>query len=209
MPTSSGANISFMPTTSNAPSYPMNAQNMNPQHQAQRMQPPPPSSTPTQPGPRASPFGNVPQNTPPNSTAQSQFPTPQNANPPHLQTPNNNQTAQGGAVLTPQTPNFPPGSQGANAGSNVATPLSPGSEVREKERVTLLLDINRELLLECIRMNRLAQPAEAKKDESASSTASPDGTEKEKAEKEKEKTEKAKPQPTREYFECVQTLDGN
>ena len=173
------------------------------------MQPPPPSSTPTQPGPRASPFGNIPHNTPPNSAAQSQFPTPQNPNPTHLQTSNNNQTAQGGTVLTPQTPNFPPGSQGANAGSNVATPLSPGSEVREKERVTLLLDINRELLLECIRMNPLAQPAqnETKKDESASSTASPDGTEKEKAEKEREKPEKPKPQPTREYFEYVQTPD--
>jgi hypothetical protein len=206
MPASSGANINFMPTTSNAPSFPINAPNMNPQHQAQRMQPPPPSSTPTQPGPRASPFGNVPQNTPPNpnSTAQSQFSTPQNPNQTHLQTPNNNQTAQGGTVLTPQTPNFPPGSQGANAGSNVATPLSPGSEVREKERVTLLLDINRELLLECIRMNA-AQAAqnEAKKDESASSTASPDGTEKEKAEKEKEKAEKAKAPATREYFEYV------
>lgn len=206
MPTSSGANISFMPTTSNAPSFPMNAPNMNQQLQAQRMQPPPSSSTPTQPGPRASPFGNVPQNTPPNANAQSQFSTPQNQS--HLQTPNSN---QGATVITPQTPNFPPGSQGANAGSNVATPLSPGSEVREKERVTLLLDINRELLLECMRLNSIAEgklQAETEKNEAASSTASPDGPEKEKEEKEKEKTEKApakliKDYLTREYYEYV------
>jgi hypothetical protein len=203
MPASSGANLSFMPTTSNAPSFPMNAPNMNPQHQAQRMQPPPSSSTPTQSGPRASPFGNVPQNTPPNANPQSQFSTPQNPNQAHLQTPSSNQGAQGNTVITPQTPNFPPGSQGANAGSNIATPLSPGSEAREKERVTLLLDINRELLLECMRLNSIAEAkaqAEAEKNGAASSTASPDGPEKEKEEKEKEKADKPTPKNTREYL---------
>jgi hypothetical protein len=103
--------------------------------------------------------------------------------------------------LTPQTPNFPPGSQSAGAGSNVATPLSPGSEVREKERVTLLLEINRELLLEVMRLQ--AAQNEAKKEESTANPASPDGPDKEKAEKEKtEKAEKAKP-ASREYFEYV------
>jgi len=211
MPASTGANISFMPTTSNAPSFAMNAPNMNSQHQAQRMQPPPSSSTPTQSGPRASPFGNVPQNTPPNATAQSQFSTPQNPNQTHLQTPNNNQGAQAGTVITPQTPNFPPGSQGANAGSNIATPLSPGSEVREKERVTLLLEINRELLLECMRLNSIAEAkaqAENEKNEAASTTASPDGAEKEKDEKEKEGADKLAAKTvrdflTREYYEYV------
>jgi hypothetical protein len=202
MPASSGANLSFMPTTSNAPSFPMNAPNMNPQHQAQRMQPPPSSSsTPTQPGPRASPFGNVPQNTPPNANAQSQFSTPQNPNQTHLQTPSSNQGAQGNTVITPQTPNFPSGSQGANAGSNIATPLSPGSEAREKERVTLLLDINRELLLECMRLNAIAEAkAQAEAEKNASSTASPDSAEKEKGEKEKEKADKPTPKNTREYL---------
>jgi hypothetical protein len=211
MPASSGPNLSFMPTTSNAPSYPMNAPNMNPQHQAQRMQPPPSSSTPTQPGPRAPPFGNVPQNTPPNANALSQFSTPQNPNQTHLQTPSSNQGAQASTVVTPQTPNFPPGSQGANAGSNIATPLSPGSEAREKERVTLLLDINRELLLECMRLNSIAEAkaqAEAERNEVASATASPEGTGKEKEEKEKERAEKPAPKQTRdyltrEYFEYV------
>ena len=191
-----------MPTTSNAPSFPMNASNMNPQLQAQRMQPPPPSSTPTQPGSRVSPFGGVPHNTPPNAgPAQSQFNTPQSSNQTHLQTPNSNQQTQQGTILTPQTPNFPTGSQGAGAGSNVATPLSPGSEVREKERVTLLLEINRELLLEVMRLQ--AAQNEAKKEESAANPASPDGPDKEKTEKEKtEKAEKAKP-ASREYFEYV------
>ena len=208
MPASSGANISFMPTTSNAPSFAMNAPNMNPQHQAQRMQPPPSSSTPTQPGSRA--FGNVPQNTPPNSTPQSQFSTPQNPNQTHLQTPNNNQGAQTGTVITPQTPNFPPGSQGG--GSNIATPLSPGSEAREKDRVTLLLEINRELLLECMRLNSIAEgksQAENEKNEAASTTASPD-TEKEKDEKEKEGDKPAQKTVrdflTREYYEYVFTF---
>jgi len=208
MPASSGANLSFMPTTSNAPPFAMSApnmnpQNMNPQHQAQRMQPPPSSSTPTQPGPRPSPFNNLPQNTPPNVAAQSQFATPQNPNQAHLQTPNNNQAAQANTVITPQTPNFPPGSQNAGAGSNIATPLSPGSEVREKERVTLLLEINRELLLECMRLNSIAESkaqAEAEKNEAKSATASPDGADKEKDEKEKEKTEKPPPKNTREYL---------
>jgi hypothetical protein len=203
MPASSGANISFVPPTSNATSFAMNASNMNPQHQAQRMQPPPPSATPTKPGPRVSPFGNVPQNTPPNNTSQSQFSTPQNPNQTHLQTPNTNQGAQAGTVITPQTPNFPPGSQGANAGSNIATPLSPGSEAREKERVTLLLEINRELLLECMRLNGIAEAkaqAEAEKNEAASATASPDGTEQEKEDKEKEKLEKPATKQTRDYL---------
>ncbi|KAN0104835.1 hypothetical protein V8E51_010580 [Hyaloscypha variabilis] len=216
MPASSGANISFMPTTSNAPSFPMNAPNMNPQHQGQRMQPPS-SSTPTQPGPRAAPFGNVPQNTPPNAAAQAQFSTPQNQNQTHLQTPNNNQGAQAGTVITPQTPNFPPGSQGANAGSNIATPLSPGSEAREKERVTLLLEINRELLQECMRLNSIAEAkaqAETEKNEAASATASPNGPQKDKEEKEKEKAEKPPPKQTRdyltrEYYECMRRLQCN
>lgn len=179
----------------------MNPQNMNPQHQAQRMQPPPSSSTPTQPGARPPPFNNLTQNTPPNAAAQSQFATPQNPNQTHLQTPNSNQAAQANTVITPQTPNFPSGSQGAGAGSNIATPLSPGSEVREKERVTLLLEINRELLLECMRLNSIAESkaqAEAEKNESKSATASPDGADKD--EREKEKAEKPPPKNTRDYL---------
>lgn len=51
----------------------------------------------------------------------------------------------------------------------MSTPLSPGSELREKERVTVLLDINREMLLEIMRIialqtdlknNKTEDPAE-------------------------------------------------
>lgn len=83
-----------------------------------------------------------------------------------------------------------------NVGSSMATPLSPGSEVREKERVTVLLEINKYLLMEVMRLQ--AVQAESKKEDSAAS--SPDATEKEKADKEKERMEKAKP-ATRDYFE--------
>ncbi|KAG4432795.1 hypothetical protein IFR05_011731 [Cadophora sp. M221] len=213
IPTSTAANLppNFMPPTSGAPSFPMNAMNMNPQHQAQRMQPPPPSSTPTQPGPRASPFAGIPHNTPPNAGPQSQFSPPQQSNQAHLQTPNNNQQVQSGTILTPQTPNFPPGQQGPNANQAMATPLSPGSESREKERVTLLLDINRELLMEVMKIQAAqAAQAEAKKEETA---ASPEAGNKEKTEQEKEKVEKEKAEKSkpssREYVECMRRLQSN
>ena len=54
-----------------------------------------------------------------------------------------------------------PGSQGA--GLQLATPLSPGSEIREKERVTVLLHINSELLMESLRLQTV-QAAEKEKD---------------------------------------------
>lgn len=120
---------------------------------------------------------------------QSQFSTPASNNQTHLQTPNQNQQSQG-QVITPQTPNFPPGS-GA-----VATPLSPGSESREKERVTLLLEINNGLLKEVMRIQTLQ--AEIK---DSAAAASPEGqADKEKAEKEKADKLKA---PGREYVEYV------
>ena len=80
--------------------------------------------------------------------------------------------------------------------------MSPGSEAREKDRVTLLLEINRELLLEVMRL-QAAQQAEKqaeKKEESAANTNSPDSTgDKDKAEKDKA----AKSVSAKEYFECV------
>jgi len=81
--------------------------------------------------------------------------------------------------------------------------LSPGSEAREKERVTLLLEINRELLQECMRLNSIAEAkaqAETEKNEAASATASPNGPQKDKEEKEKEKAEKPPPKQTRDYL---------
>lgn len=169
---------------------------MNPQHQAQRMQPPPPSSTPTQPGQRVSPFAGVPHNTPPSAgPSQSQFSTSQSNNQTHLQTPNSNQQAQAQTVVTPQTPNFPPGT---STGTNVATPLSPGSESREKERVTLLLEINNGLLKVVMRIQ--AAQAEPKEDDATASAGASEGPEKEKAEKEKAQKMKT---PSRVYVEYV------
>jgi hypothetical protein len=164
------------------------------------MQPPPTSLTPTHSGPRPSPFAGAPHNSPPHSAPPAQqFSTPQAQAQSQIQsqTPNNNQQGQPGTILTPQTPNFPPGAQGANAGSSIATPLSPGSETRERDRVTVLLEINKYLLLEVMRLQ--AVQAEGKKEDSAPGN-SPDGAEKDKADKESEKAEKGKP-ASRDYFE--------
>jgi hypothetical protein len=86
----------------------------------------------------------------------------------------------------------------------VATPLSPGSEAREKERVTLLLDINRELLAEAMRLQ--AAQAEAKKEEPAANSTADGSAEKEKTEK--EKAEKIKSASGREYIEYVHFFLG-
>jgi len=160
----------------------MNAPNMN--MQQNRMQPPPTSSTPTQ---RQSPYGNMQQNTPPNAGPQSQFSTPQGNQ--QIQTSN---LAQGSGG-TPQTPTFPAGTQ---PGPQVmATPLSPGSEAREKERVTLLLEINSSLLQLALGLQTL-QNADKEKETKLSEGGEVDPAE-------KEKLDKAKAQHTKEYFEYV------
>ena len=97
-------------------------------------------------------------------------------------------------MTTPQTPGFP-SSQGS---APMATPLSPGSESREKERVTLLLEINRELLLAVLELQS-AQQAEKKEEAAAAAANSTPIEEKEKAEK--EKAEKAKVTSGKEYVE--------
>ncbi|TAQ90021.1 hypothetical protein B7494_g1657 [Chlorociboria aeruginascens] len=189
IPSSSPVHVpNFMPP-SNGPAFQMNP-NMIPHQQQHRMQPHPSASTPTptSTGPRASPFGNAPHGTPPTSSVQ-QFATPQNPN---------SMLNQGNQGLTPQTPSFPPGAQN-NTSSNMATPLSPGSEAREKERVSLLLEINGQLLLECMRC-QTAQ-AEAKKEEASNAEGSNAGeNEKEKEEREKDK---------KDYVECMRRLQAN
>ena len=94
--------------------------------------------------------------------------------------------------MTPQTPNFPTGSQGANAGNSLASPLSPGSQTREKERVSLLLDINSELLMEVMHLQVLQgeQKREGLKETSPTQTTA-----------EKEKAQKLKAEITQEYVE--------
>lgn len=139
---------------------------------------PPPVGTPIPSSQRVSPYGGAggPQNTPPHSQTPSQFMTPQSnpmsnhqqnlQNQTPIQTQNQNISQQGplsaSGQATPQTPSFPPNASGAaNSSIAVSTPLSPGSESREKERVTILLDINRELLMEVMRLQELQ--AEGKK----------------------------------------------
>lgn len=82
---------------------------------------------------------------------QGQISTPQP--PSHVQTPQGGQQ-QAGGLGTPQTPTFA-ANQGPNASLN--TPLSPGTESREKERFALLLDINHELLYESIQIQTTQQ----------------------------------------------------
>jgi hypothetical protein len=166
---------------------------MNPQQN--RMQPPPTSSTPNQ---RASPYGGMQQHTtPPNAgNAQSQFSTPQNT----IQT--NVQTNNKGSMGTPQTPNFPPGSQGA--GGQLATPLSPGSEIREKERVTVLLHINSELLMESLRLQTF-QAAEKEKDVAATANGATDS---EKAKQERADKAKALQKEYVEYVSLVALMEN-
>lgn len=164
------------------------------------MQPALQSLTPTQPGQRVSPYGGMPQNTPPNAgTAQSQFSTPPNPNQTHPQIPSTTQQNQGGISGTPQMSNFPPGPVAANAG--------PEAEAREKERLSLLLDINQELLMVAMRI-QAAQNAEKqaeKKEESAANTNSPASTEN-MDKTEQEKADKPKPATSRDYFECVPVI---
>jgi hypothetical protein len=54
------------------------------------------------------------------------------------------------SVTTPQTPTFPMTGQGAVNG--YATPLSPSSQAKGQERISLLLEINAELLFEAINL---------------------------------------------------------
>jgi hypothetical protein len=183
MPNSTGAmpmQQQFMTPTSNNAQFAMNTTNMTPQQQQQRMQHPQ-VSTPIPNSQRVSPYSGASHNTPPQAQTQSQFMTPQNptSNQPHqvqtpLQTQNNpSQPQQPQGQNTPQTPNFPPNSAGATGPtSNIQTPLSPVSESREKERVSLLLDINRELLMEVMRLQALQ--AEAKKESASNTTPTTD-----------------------------------
>lgn len=155
------------------PGFQMHPGQMNPQQQQQmmqRMQPPQPnaggmpSNTPQRqfssqeptPGPQGTPTPNSLSSQPP------QFPTPRNSqgppqNPPpgHPQQPQQQPPQQqqpqplSGNIQTPQTPTFPPNVQGTPAnGTSHSTPLSPGGDSRDKERIAVILEINNELLWE-------------------------------------------------------------
>ena len=103
----------------------------------------------------------MPPHQPQFSTPASHQGTPQN------QPPNNN--PQSATASTPQTPTFPPTGSAPHANANpnasappgASTPISPGTESRERERFSLLLDINQELLYESIQL--MNTKAEVKK----------------------------------------------
>jgi len=76
----------------------------------------------------------------------------------------------------------------------MASPLSPGSEVREKERVGLLLDINRVLLMEVMRLQTAQAEAKAKSEvEHKKDEKKEEGKDGEKKEEKKDEKEREKP----------------
>ncbi|KAL2266986.1 hypothetical protein VTJ83DRAFT_4263 [Remersonia thermophila] len=140
-------------------SYPMGAGVPGQQPMMQRMQ----QAQQAQQGPAGMsvstpqrPF-NPPQGTPTSSMPPQQPPvsTPQTRATPPTQTPTTAQPPQPSSIATPQTPTFP-GDQAqppANGTSVVGSaPQSPASDSRDKERMSVLLEINQELLYESIQL---------------------------------------------------------
>ncbi|OBT92005.1 hypothetical protein VE01_09951 [Pseudogymnoascus verrucosus] len=182
------------------------------QHQQQQM------GTPQ----RGSSYGPVPgqHTTPPHTQAPSQFMPPQPGTP-QMAMPMQQQQglAQQGqqaqqpvqqpqsAGQTPVTPSFPTSAGG------MATPLSPGSEVREKDRVSLLLDINRVLLMEVMRLQAVQAEAKAKVESDDKKDDKEDGAEgaKDKEKKDDKAKEKPKIDPVtgKEFVECMRRIQYN
>lgn len=138
-------------------------QRMQQQQQQQSQQASGGMGTPTPPrqfpGSQGTPNPTVPAQqgqfgTPSNPQAAAQSQTPTQAPP------------SANSVTTPQTPTFPMTGQGAVNGNS--TPLSPNSQAKGQERISLLLEINQELLFEAI---NLRHNLEEVKREAASSAA--------------------------------------
>ncbi|KAL2129507.1 hypothetical protein VTI74DRAFT_7657 [Chaetomium olivicolor] len=83
---------------------------------------------------------------------QPQFSTPQPQGTPQSQTPTTSQPPPVSAAATPQTPTFPTeqNQPQVNGASSASAPQSPATDSRDKERMTILLEINQELLYESI-----------------------------------------------------------
>ncbi|KAI2780810.1 hypothetical protein F4815DRAFT_115280 [Daldinia loculata] len=187
---------------------------MNPQQQMMQRMHPHPANTPgmSTPTPQRS-FQNQPrQNTPtpnnapntqqhPMSTPQNAHSTPQNHTPsnaqqqPQQQPPPNN-------ILTPQTPTFPTSAQnnGPSNASSGSTPLSPGPDSRDKERVGVILEINNELLLEAMQIQNTQQILKKER-------ASANGTDGTASEPEKKPTEED--MLAQDYLHCMRRLQTN
>ncbi|KPM39782.1 hypothetical protein AK830_g6757 [Neonectria ditissima] len=168
-----------------------------PQQLQQQQQPPNPAAmgqvgTPQRPPSAAQ---GTPNNAVPSQPGQ--FSTPQPSS--QSQTPTNQQQPSAG-LSTPQTPTFSV-NQGVtvNGGSNVGTPLSPGTESRDKERFALLLDINHELLYESIQIQATQQ--ELKKEHAAEGNGNGNGGDKKPTEEETLFQQ--------DYLQCMRRLQAN
>ncbi|KAI1177481.1 hypothetical protein F4777DRAFT_577042 [Nemania sp. FL0916] len=202
------------------PGFPMQ-QGMNPQQQQQmmqRMQASQPGSNMSTPTPQRNFQAQPPQATatPINGHAlqQPQFPgphhgqpassTPQQQQPPSQlpQTQAQVQTPSSNSIQTPQTPTFPTQTQGngINGMSSGSTPLSPGADPKDKERASVILDINNELLLEAMQIQ--ATQVIIKKERAALN-----GTDGNTHDGEKKPTEEE--QLTQEYVGCMRRLQTN
>ncbi|OBT49599.1 hypothetical protein VE04_09988, partial [Pseudogymnoascus sp. 24MN13] len=182
------------------------------QHQQQQM------GTPQ----RGSSYGPVPgqHTTPPHTQTPSQFMPPQPGTP-QMAMPMQQQQVLAelgqqaqqpvqqpqSAGQTPVTPSCPTSAGG------MATPLSPGSEVREKDRVSLLLDINRVLLMEVMRLQAVQAEAKAKVESDDKKDDKEDGAEgaKDKEKKDDKAKEKPKIDPVtgKEFVECMRRIQYN
>ncbi|KAI0597014.1 hypothetical protein F4775DRAFT_272046 [Biscogniauxia sp. FL1348] len=106
-------------------------------------------------------------------------------------------------VQTPQTPTFPTSGQGSvvNGISANPTPLSPGVDPRDKDRVAVILEINNELLLEAMQIQQTQLSLKSEREKSNGG----DGT-----------TNEADKKPTEEeeflqqdYNQCMRRLQTN
>ncbi|KAK8118948.1 glutamine repeat protein-1 [Apiospora kogelbergensis] len=181
------------------PGFPMHPGQMNPQQQQQMMQRqnqghsqgPGPQGTPT---PSNGMSAQQPQFAPPSShqgTPQSQTPT--NAQHPQPQQP------PSATIQTPQTPTFPSNVHGAATNGTVSTPLSPGADSRDKERVSIILEINNELLVEAMHLQHTQSLL--KKEH----TTPVDGIPSEADKKNKEEEELL----AQDYLQCMRRLQTN
>ncbi|KAI0555506.1 hypothetical protein F4679DRAFT_172792 [Xylaria curta] len=203
--------------------FPMQ-QGMNPQQQQQmmqRMQASQPNTNMSTPTPQRNFQAHASQATPTPSNGpamqQPQFPGPPNAQGSHHGQPTNStpqqhqppppsqtqaQTPSSNSIQTPQTPTFPAQAQGnsTNGVSSGSTPLSPGADPKEKERVGVILEINNELLLEAMQIQ--STQLIIKKERAASN-----GTDGIVNDGEKKSTEEE--QLTQDYLGCMRRLQTN
>ncbi|KAF4467885.1 CYC8-general repressor of transcription [Fusarium albosuccineum] len=181
------------------PPNPAMGQVSTPQRPMSAVQGTPNNALPSQQGQFQTPQPPSQSHTPTNQQAQAQQPPQQNQQqqqPQQPQTQPQQQQQTPASVQTPQTPTFST-NQGAavNGGSTVATPLSPGTESRDKERFALLLDINHELLYESIQLQTTQQ--ELKKEHAADGNAG-----------DKKPTEE-ETLMQQDYLQCMRRLQAN